>query len=171
MPDSTRLLVQKRLTALFETIEYTDFDSTEFDMAGRVYRGRTIFGSESLVPMISILEAPIPNDSTPSPRGGTASQQNWELVVQGFVRDDRQNPTDPAHMLMAEVKRILALERKKQNWDKPEQGILQLGRTIDDIVIGSGVVRPSDELSSKAFFWLVLTVKMVEDLSDPYGGQ
>lgn len=168
MPDPLRLVIHKRLTALFETIDYVDFDATEFSMEGRVFRGRGVFGDETPVPCISILEAPIPDGSQPSPSSGTSTQSNWELVIQGFVRDDRLNPTDPAHFLMAEVKRVLAVERIKMDWDKPENGVLGLGRTIIDLYIEPGVVRPADELSSKAYFWLTLRMKIVEDLADPY---
>lgn len=171
MPDPLRLLVHKRLTTLLEGITYVDVDESSVSMVDRVFRGRGIFGTETPVPLISILEAPIPNETERSPTGGTSIKQDWELVIQGFVKDDKRNPTDPAHVLMAEVKKALIDERKKQDWHRPEDGILGLGRSILDLVVGAGVVRPADELSSKAYFWLVLTVKMVEDLSDPYGGQ
>ncbi len=170
MADPVRLVVHKNLTALLETISYTDFDGDVIEMAGRVYRGRGVFGDETPVPAISILESPIPEDSVASPTAGSSAMHDWELVVQGFVRDDRKNPTDPAHILLAQVKQTLALERQKANWDKPEDGILGLGRTVDDMYIGAGVVRPADELSSKAYFWLVLKLKMIEDLTDPYDG-
>ena len=76
-------------------------------------------------------------------------------------------PTDPAHLLLAEVKKVLAKERLKMDWDKPEQGILGLGRNVIALYIEPGVVRPADELSSKAYFWLTLRLDIVEDLADP----
>jgi len=168
MPDPLRLEVHKRLTSLFETITYLDFDAVPFPMVGRVYRGRGIFGNETDVPAISILESPIPNEAPPPPVSGTTTKTLWELVVQGFVRDDRDNPTDPAHLLLAEVKRVLALERLKMDWDDPQDGILGLGRNVVALYIEPGVVRPADELSSKAYFWLTLRLDIVEDLADPY---
>jgi hypothetical protein len=170
MADPLRLVVHKRLTALLETITYADFDGTEIAMTDRVYRGRGVFGDETPIPAISILESPIPEDTGAAPHGGGLATHRWELVVQGFVRDDRRNPTDPAHILLAQVKQVLAQETQKVHWDRAEDGILGLGRSVDDMQIGAGVVRPADELSSKAYFWLVLTLKMVEDLTDPYGG-
>ena len=169
MPDPLRLTIHKRLTTLFETITYTDFDSTDFAMTGRVFRGRGIFGDETPVPAISILESPLPNESTPPPVSGTTAKTIWELVIQGFVRDDRLNPTEPAHLLLAEVKRVLAEERMKMDWDVPADGILGLGRNVLALYIEPGVVRPADELSSKAYFWLTLRLEIVEDLADPYG--
>lgn len=169
MPDPLRLRVHKELTSLFEGITYTDFDGESFPMSSRVFRGRGIFGDETPVPAISILESPIPNESPPSPVSATTVKSLWELVIQGFVRDDRTNPTDPAHLLMAEVKKVLALERLKMDWDKPEDGIFGLGQNVVALYIEPGVVRPADELSSKAYFWLTLRLDLVEDLADPEG--
>jgi hypothetical protein len=173
--DPIRLVVLKRLSNLLGTTNYTHIDSQDrtqnkvTPMAGRVYRGRGIFGNETDTPFISILEAPIPAETNMAPRGGSDVTGDWELVVQGFVQDDKYNPTDPAHPLLAQVKKVLALERRKQDWDDPSEGILGLGQTVDNLYIGSGVVRPADELSATAYFWLTLTVTMIEDLTDPNG--
>jgi hypothetical protein len=47
-------------------------------------------------------------------------------------------------------------------------GIFGLGNFVIGMRIGSGVVRPPDEISAKAYFWLTITLDMVEDLADPY---
>lgn len=162
-----RLEIQRRLTAMFEEIMIAD--GYQHDMVGRVFRGRGVFGDETPVPAISILQVPIPLDQIPSPEDAALSAGGWELMVQGFVTDDKDNPTDPAEVLMADAKKRLALEKKKTNWDKPEQGILGLGRFIETLYIGTGVVRPPDDLSNKAYFWLTITLNIAEDLADPYG--
>lgn len=167
MPDPIRLDLHKRLTALLETINPDN--GFAHDMRGRVYRGRGVFGDETPVPMISILEAPIPDEPPAQPGSSTSQQVRQQLVIQGFVEDDRFNPTDPAQLLLAETKSVLAVERAKLDWDKPEDGILGLGRTVIDLYIGAGVVRPADEISDKAYFWLNLTLEFVEDLADPFG--
>jgi len=138
------------------------------DLAGRVYRGRGVYGDETTIPALSILEAPIPLDQIPSAKDNQNLAGQWELVVQGWVVDDRNNPTDPAHILLADVKKCLALERKKVNWDKPEDGIFGLGRSVTGMYIGAGVVRPPEEISAKAYFWLTITLDMAEDMSEPY---
>ena len=167
MPDPTRLILHKRLTALLETI--TPENGFGHDMRGHVHRGRGIFGEETEVPMISILEAPIPDEPPRQPGAGTEQKISQQLVIQGFVEDDRQNPTDPAQRLLAETKMVLAKERAKVHWNEPENGILGLGRIVTDLYIGAGVVRPPDEISDKAYFWLNLTLEFVEDLADPFG--
>tara|TARA_Y100000593_G_scaffold83521_2_gene157511 strand:- start:15057 stop:15575 length:519 start_codon:yes stop_codon:yes gene_type:complete len=162
-----RLETQKRLTAILETVSF-DYDGTTYDLDGDVHRGRLYYGDETPVPSISILEVPIPLDQLPPPDGSVASSGGYELMIQGWAPDDRDNPTDPAHFFMAEVKKALAIERKKAHWDRPEDGILGLGRRVDNLYIGAGVVRPPDEVSSKAYFWLTITLELVEDLEEPY---
>ena len=89
-------------------------------------------------------------------------------MIQGFADDDRENPTDPAHILLADVKKLLGVEKRNENWDNPEEGIFGLGGIVDTMYIGTGVVRPADEISAKAYFWLTITLGIVEDLADPY---
>jgi hypothetical protein len=134
------------------------------DMTGRVFRGRAVFGAKDPVPMISILEVPIPLDQIASPPDSPYSSGTWELVIQGFAKDDKVNPTDPAHDLMAATKKRLA-EARKANRDF---NILGMGKKITGLRIGAGVVRPPDEISEKAYFWLNLGLDVVEDLSDPF---
>lgn len=174
IPNPLRLEVQKRLTALLEGIDTSDgyviAAGYSGNLVGAVFRGRAMFGDSDPLPMLSVLEVPIPLDQIPAPRDSGYSSGRWELMVQGFVQDDRENPTDPAHILLADVKRALALESRKANYPGPDtQGILGLGRQVTAIFIGPGVVRPPDELSAKAYFWLTITLDLAEDLTDPYG--
>ena len=164
LPDPLRLYAMKRITTVLEGI--TVANGFKHDLDGRVFRGRAIFGEGDPIPMLSILEVPIPIDQLPSP--GSESKGGWEIMVQGFAADDRVNPTDPAHLLLADVKQCLGREKKKEVWDKPGDGIFGLGGIVDKLYIGTGVVRPADEISAKAYFWLTITLEMVEDLADPY---
>ncbi len=170
-----RLRVLKALTMALSEITpdngyHTDvrFTDPEGVVKPAVYRGRMVFGENDPLPILSILEAPIPLDQTPVPRDSEFSSGGWELMVQGFVKDDSENPTDPAHFFMADVKKRLALERRKANAMKNELGILGLGNFITQLRIGTGVVRPPDEISATAYFWLTITLDMVEDLTDPF---
>lgn len=129
-----------------------------------VFWGRGIFGDKDPLPMISILEVPIPLDQIVPPPDSSYSSGTWELLIQGFVKDDAKWPTRPAHRLMADVKKKLALtKRRNRDFD-----LFGMGNHITDIRIGAGVVRPPDEVSSKAYFWLNLSLDIVEDLSNPF---
>lgn len=133
------------------------------DVSDAVFRGRSNFGEGDPLPMLSILETPQPPEQIRSPVDAKEAAGPWELIIQGFIEDDRYNPTDPAHMVMADVKKRLVLEKRKVN-EGEAFGFSQ----VTSIVIGPGVVRPADEISAKAYFWLGLAVGIVEDLSDPY---
>lgn len=146
------------------------------DLSKAVFRGRNWYGEDDPLPMVSILEDPLPNNQSQSgqgPRGdGTASHGAWTLLIQGFVTDDKINPTDPAHYLMADVKKRLVLERKRRNSSSHGSGgynAFGMGGVVENIIIGAGVVRPPDyDVSAKAYFWLTLTISVTEDLEDPY---
>lgn len=164
-----RLRIQIALAAALETInpdnEYTH------DLRGKVFRGRLMFGDSDPLPLVSILEPPTAPDQLPQPPNGTVSNGEWDLLVQGFVEDDKRNPTDPAHYLMAEVKQCLALAKEQPELDRQERGdtthILGIP-AITRLNIGAGVVRPADEISANAYFWLNITLGLAEDLLTPY---
>jgi hypothetical protein len=168
-----RLQIQKNLSDLLRTISPAngyvfDFSGAEDSDDNRVFRGRSIFGDGDPVPMISILESPIPLDQLPVPDGSGFGQGGWELVLQGFVDDDKNNPTDPAHVALADVRKCLAIEAKKLSLMDDDNSFLGLPRIITGVNIGTGVVRPPDEVSAKAYFWLLIVLELVEDITDPY---
>lgn len=162
MSDPFRLRVLKALSAALE--EINPDNGYSFDMRGNVFRGRDMFGDSDPVPMISVLEAIDEKAQIPSPEGGAHSTGPWELLVQGFLDDDLVHPTDPAHLLMAEVKKRLVQERVRER----QRNILGMGGKVTELRFSSGVVRPPDEDSAKAYFWLRLTLVLVENLLDPY---
>lgn len=177
--DPFRLRVQKALAASIGGISVAG--GYHFDLADKVFRGRDLFGDASdPIPMVSILEPPLPLDQLRSPALASESSGDWDLLVQGFVKDDMENPTDPAHLLMADVKKRLAFEKARVvtgTMGQPDpfgMGRSQIvnGKAVNSITeirIGPGVVRPPEHgVSTKAFFWLGLTIKIVEDISQPF---
>lgn len=164
MKEPFRLRVLKALAAALE--EIGPASGYQFDLAGRVFRGRDMFGDNDPVPMLCILECveqTTPLESRQPPSSGLIAS-SWDLQVQGFVDDDFDNPTDPGHWLMAEVKRRLAAERVRDR----QYNILGMGGRVTELKFSPGIVRPADELSGKAYFWLRVTVTVVENLLDPY---
>ena len=139
-----------------------------YTLANAVFRGRNLFGDDDPETMVSILEPPIGEDQLTAGEDGTSSTGAWVLHVQGFVKDDHDNPTDPAHFLMADCKRALILQRQRVYEKGAGQNILGMEGRVTDIKVGSGVVRPPDEVSDKAYFWLPITLGLVEDLDDPF---
>lgn len=140
----------------------------------RVFRGREWFGDNDPLPMVSVLEHPRALDANMAPDGGQDRVGEWDLLIQGFVKDDPENPTDPAHRLVADVIKALAGEV-----DRPMPGAMGRGRNLFNLgyrepcvfklAIGSPIVRPADGVnSSQAFFWLTLTLTLAEDLEKPF---
>lgn len=164
MPDPTRLRVLKALTDVLASI--TPANGYQHDLTGSVFRGRDIFGYNDPLPMISILEQieDDPRDQGAVPVDSPVQHAAWTLQIQGFVQDDRDNPTDPAHHLMAEVKKRLIEERIRHR----QRDIFGMGDVVTDLRLSHGVVRPADEVSDKAYFWLRMTLTLVENLAEPY---
>ncbi len=162
MPKPFRLEALIRLSDALE--EITPANGYEHDLTGKVFRGRAIFGQNDPLPMVSILEVPQAPDQVPPPAAGTTYKGPWELVIQGFLADDREHPTDPAHELLADVKRRLAEVKRGQK----DFEVLGFKKAVTGIEIGPGVVRPPDEVSDKAYFWLTITLQVVDDLTDPF---
>lgn len=161
--DPFRLRVLKELTALLQTI--TVANGYKHDLDEAVFRGRLYYGDDDVLPMISILESPLPLDQLPTPTSNPNSSGEWEIVLQGFAQDDAENPTDPAYSLIADVKQALTKHRCDNARD---HNLLNMGGCVIDIKVGSGVVRPSDDISSRAYFWMSLNLEIAEDLAKPY---
>lgn len=173
IPDPLRLHIIKTMCEGFRTITpvngyVLDFSGAEGTKQNRVFRGRAVFGARDPIPALSVLEAPIPLDQLPSPHGATESAGPWELVVQGFFEDDKDNPCDQAYVGLADVKKYLALEKEKTQSEFHDGGLFGIDRAVTGMIIGQGVVRPPDEISAKAYFWLTLALEVAEDLKRPY---
>lgn len=161
-----RLRVMMALTDTLNAISVVN--GYKHDLEGHVFRGRTIFGESDQLPLISILETPQPIDQISSPEFSVASTGDWDLLVQGFMEDDPNHPTDPAYRLVADVMQALARQRKRMLPGNRGQDILGMGGLVDRIDIGSPVVRPADENSAVSYFWLRVTLHIVEDMEKPY---
>ena len=158
-PVPTRLRILRAMTT---TLEQVHVDGTS--LAGSVFRGRTIYGADTPLPSLSILEPPIPPETVAGAPDERHQHGRWELLVQGWTKDDSDNPTDPAHYLMAETKRVLTAEKTRRRG----LDIFGMGDKVVSLDIGQGAVRPPDEISSRAYFWLLVTLGIVDDLANPY---
>ena len=169
--DPLRLRVQKALMARLAQISPEDdyYSDLRSDLSGRkpvhhTFRGRFWFGDKDPLPLVSLLQVPLQPEQDMGSTGGNPSKKGpSEYVIQGWVEDDFDNPTDPAEFLLADVERCLAMIRKEGT----ENGVLGFP-SMTELMIGEGVVRPPDEISAKAYFWLPITLVMVRDLSNPY---
>jgi len=164
-----RLQILRALSEGFHGLTWTDEKGKTWDLGDSVFRGRVVFGDDDPLPMLSILENPMQPQGSFSGPGGAVVKQPWELVIQGFVKDDKRHPTDPAHYLLAAVKAKLIEHRRTRNVVSGQYDILGMNGKVDSLTFDPGVVRPPDETSSVAHFWLTLYLELVEDVTKPYG--
>jgi hypothetical protein len=170
--DPTRLRIQKQLTAALQSISVADGYRHDLGITvdapdGHVFRGRVLFGPEDPMPLVAILETPLQPDQLGTQPDNSVIHGSWDLTIQGFVEDDYLNPTDPAHHLVADVIRRLAVEKRRNaNFE-----LFDMGDIVTDITIGVPVVRPPDEISAKAYFYLPIVLTIAEDLYKPYGDE
>lgn len=167
------MIDSKRLTALKRLCQHLSDDITvangyQHTLTGRVFRGRMDFSADEPVPALSVLETLNPDRDAREASADRSKQveKKWNVLVQGWAEDDRLNPTDPAHHLMADVKKSLAKIIRPQ---RPQLPVFLLGNLILGMTIEPGIVRPPEAgLSSRAYFFLRVTIEFFEDVSDPY---
>jgi hypothetical protein len=170
MAISRKLDILMALTAHLETI--TVLNGYEHDLTGRVFRGHAVWGDEMSLPMVSVLEAPRPDER--ARLGGherAFRSEDWMLMVQGWVEDDKANPTDPAYALQADVEKCLSrlVEINEANGRAVYPESYRLGNRVSAITIGPGVVSPARErVSAKAFFYLPLVVTIGTSSVSPF---
>lgn len=174
MSDDKRLATLKALTTYLET-EITVANGYQHDLTNAVFRGRMFYSVSDPIPSISILENLNP-DRFPRRAGGDDNAsapdaaESWILLLQGWTADDKTNPTDTAYPLMADVKKALAKLLKGKH---PVTGLgadpnYMLGGLIHGLKVEPGTVRPPDEISAKAYFYIRLILGFNEKLADPY---
>lgn len=162
MADPVRLLVLKKLTFLLQGI--TEIDGVTVNLTQSVFRGRSVFGENDALPMLSILESPRNTDGIRAGENRSENLNKWGLMLQGWVKDDKVNPTDPAyHLAEAVMNRLkLVTEIRPGNSGQPlNENVYLLGRSIVGFEVGQPIIRPPiDNLSSKAFFYLQVDVEL-----------
>lgn len=172
--DSKRLAVLKALCAHLVS-EISIANGYKHDLAAdAVWRGRVTTDDDDPLPSISILENVDPDRYARKAGGDTeapTTKEGWIILIQGWVEDDKINPTDPAYELMADVKKALAclLQRPNPQYGGGGHPNCLLGNLIAGMTIEPGTVRPPiEQVSERAFFWLRVTLDFVEDQTDPY---
>ncbi len=156
-----RLRILDRITTVLSNISIEN--GFAHDLKGKVFRGRMAFGDNDPETMVSILESPMAIQQMRNQHDNDLQAGPWEILIKGFVIDDMKNPTDPAYMLMADVKKAMAMEKNRR-----DKKILGFKNAITTMVIGAGVATPSDETSAKAYFWLTITLDVIENMVNPY---
>lgn len=166
MADTKRLALVKALCDYLKS-EITVANGYNFDLA-MVRRDKRSFGKEMKMPGIAVLENFNP-DRLPETIGGTVgTKHKYDQIylLNGWAdnsgNDVDADDTDQAHMLMGDVKMALGKLLTRRNQD----GFF--GGLATTLSIEPGVVRPPDEQSEKAYFWMRVRMELVEKVGDPY---
>lgn len=167
MADTKRLLLLKAICNYLLT-EVTTANGYNYTLQS-VRRGKKNFGKELKLPAIAVLENFNP-DRLPDSVGGSdiGAKHKYEQVylLNGWVDDSTPAPGDEegdaAHRLMGDVKKAFG----KLKVPRQQYGFFDgLANTL---VLEPGVVRPPDEQSEKAYFWMRIRLEIVEKVGDPY---
>lgn len=171
MPESKRLAALKALTEHIKS-EVSTINGYQHDLANAVFRGRFRFDDDDPLPMVAILESLNP-DRFPN-RAGDEDQleveqrDKWTIEMQGWTVDDKDNPTDPAYELMADVKKALAKLFALDAHGNAVHDNYLLGGLIAGLEFEAGTVRPPEQPTAKAFFWMRVILEFVENVNDPF---
>ena len=163
MADTKSLLLLKSLCNYLLT-EITTANGYNFDLAA-AYRGKKNFGKEVKLPAIVVLENFNP-DRLPETIGGvvgTKHKYDQIYLINGWAEGgDVEQEEDSAHLLMGDVKQALGKLLVPRNQSGFFDGL------ANTLSIEPGVVRPPDEQSEKAYFWMRIRLEVVEKVGDPY---
>lgn len=167
LPIPFRLQVLLALQNCLQAI--TPANGYSFDMSTSVYIGRDMFGDDDPIPLIAILEDPDTPPLRVTPRDATDRVNTWTLLIQGFLSPAQgDKPLLPAYVLAAETAKALIAGARRMDGHTPDY--FGMGGRVDRFALGPAIVRPADDAVSdtKAYFWLRLTLEIVENLLDPY---
>ena len=178
MTDCVQLVIMKALTTHLEAINNIPVynSGTLASLAGKVYRGRTVFSASDEGPFLSILEAKKPDDLKVPEAGSdyVTRYEPWHLLLQGFMPDDPNNPTDGLYNFKALVENRLALivaedQRTGQVIDPVSY---RLGGLIADLRYAPGVVRAASQTTGQVeSFFLPVVLFFAINLADTFTPQ
>lgn len=138
----------------------------------KVFRGKGTITAKEVQDCLSILEAPRSLFGEGAGWGKIKRNEQWALLLQGWPKDDPENPSDPAYRLKAAVETQLAhivANEDPQGRDRSDKLYL-LGRDCASIEIGQGIVRPVSQEqgnSRLAEFFIPLLVSIQTDKLNP----
>ena len=177
MSDPIKLQILKAVVDELKSITPTngyvsnlaDFDPGDGVTTARVYRGRAFFGDGDPVPMLSVLEATngeeVINEMVAEK---PLSEYWWPLIIQGWAKDDPENPTDPVYPLLRDVRKCFAKQVKRVAGMNDRRIFGFSSEHITGIRFGGGIVRPANEASAYAGFHLLLELCIVDNADEDY---
>lgn len=163
MADSRKLTILKGLTTVLEGI--TPGNGYDYDMTGKVFRGRRLFGNETPSPFLSIIETEMGDDNAHyHGRFDVIRAEEWPLHLQGWLTPDDEQPTDNLYNLLASAEKRLATEVMIDTATNYNLGGLILRMRI----LPGMVLAATPEIGGIECFYLPLLLGVAIDLRDPW---
>lgn len=184
--DSKQLVILKAITAHLEGLvlavpapvpEFGPLPEppdppVSWPLAGRVFRGKTVFGAEETGPFLSLLEGRRPDQGPLETReDGLLRNEDWPLLVQGFMDDDPDSPLDNLYRLKGIVEERLAmLVAVNPGTGLPSHPEIYLaGGLLLDLKIGPGSVLPATpQTGGTEAFYLPCVARFAADVAAPF---
>ena len=165
----------KVLRAVSNTLKgITVANGYQFDLntTGAVVRGRMTIGDDEPEVMLSILEPPAAVDQRRGAPDRSARETDWDLLIQGWAKDPLDTsefePCDMAYILAADVQKALAKVRESARG--PGKPTLFGFERVMNLTTTPAVVRPAENTTSDfGMFYIILTLRIAEDTSAPFG--
>jgi hypothetical protein len=158
-----QLRIIRKLAALLEVT--SGYEGT------KCWIGKSVVTGKDVEDTLSILEAPRPIIGSPGAENGVKRVETWTLLVQGWPKDNHEEPSAPAYWMKAAVEQMLSLIiAELPSGVQRKDSVYMLGGDISALTIGQGVVRPpSEEAASRlAMFYLPLIIEINTDARNPY---
>lgn len=181
MADPKQLRVLKKLVTHLEGINPDNDDPAtgdpyEIDLRASVFRGRSLLTIDDAEDAISILEFPRQELYEPVGEHGIVRQLRWQIMLQGWPKDDAENPSDPAYRMLALCEmRLARLVAEKPNGRGPlfpEEYMLgqhEGENELASLLIAPGVVRPPEDAASRlAMFYMPLVLGVKVNVANPF---
>lgn len=158
-----QLRIMRKLSALLEAT--SGFDGV------KCWRGKSVLSAKDTEDTLSLLEAPRPIVGTPAAEQGVKRDETWTLLLQGWPKDDHEEPSAPAYWMKAACEQQLSLViAELPNGVQRRDGVYMLDGDISSLTIGQGVVRPAGEegASRLAMFYIPLIIGLQTDVRNPF---
>lgn len=181
MADPKQLRILKKLVDHLEGINPANVDPATGaaytrDLTGRIFRGRSILTIDDAEDAISILEFPRQDIYSPVGQHGIVRLESWMLMLQGWPKDDPENPSDPAYEMKAQIEtrlaRLVAELPGGRGPAYPDEFMLgqhEGQNELASLTIAPGVVRPPEDAGSRlAMFYMPLVLGVKVNVADPY---
>jgi hypothetical protein len=167
--DALKLRIMQALTTLIEGCNPENVNARtgavfDYDLRGKVFRGKMDFGQETALRFVTMIEPPMQGDGPGANFFDQDRNDPWRLLVHGFTKNSTPHTTDDAYNFSEDVRLRIGRALAMKGPSPMFQDDYLLGRTASALVVHQTVVRgPVQNVSATAFFYLPLSISLHEN--------